>query len=145
MDLIEAAPSQTETFSGALDERILVLAPTGDDAALMSRVLRDRGLNAVVVDDLRALADALEAGAGVALIASEAFDDVEGNTALQHVLERQEAWSEMPILLFGGTVEDAASRATELVGARAQIVLLERPLGIATFVSATETALYSKP
>ncbi|HXI11610.1 MAG TPA: HAMP domain-containing sensor histidine kinase [Thermoanaerobaculia bacterium] len=125
-------------------ERILVLAPTGDDALLVSRILEERGLDTVVVPDLTELTRELLAGAGAVLIASEAIDNVESSSILQEVLERQDTWSEMPILLFGGSVEDAASRATEQLGMRAQIVLLERPLGIATFVTATEAALRSR-
>lgn len=139
-----AEPTDQEAIACAIAERILVLAPTGDDAGLVSEILRGRGLGVVVVDSLAALSYELQEGAGVALIASEAIDDVEACRTLQRVLERQEPWSEMPILLFGGSVEDAASRATELLGTSAQIVLLERPLGIATFVTATEAALRSR-
>lgn len=145
MNRIEPAPVvEPASLDPALNERILVLAPTGDDASLVFGILRERGLDVVIVADLRALADELERGAGVALIASEALYDRDACRALQVALEHQETWSELPILLFGGSVEDAASRATELIGARAQIVLLERPLGIATFVSATEAALRSR-
>lgn len=120
-----------------------MLAPTGDDAALVSEILRQRGLEVVVIDDVRELAREIEAGAGVAMIATEALGDAH-ESILHDVLQRQERWSEMPILLFGGHAEDGAARATELLGTRAQIVLLERPLGIAAFVSATDAALRSR-
>ena len=127
-----------------LEERLLVLAPTGDDAALIAEILRDRDLDVVIVTDAAALADEIGRGAAVVLIASEALDEPESGSMLQRALEGQEPWSEMPIILFGGDVEDTASRATELLGTRAQIVLLERPLGIATFVTATDAALRSR-
>lgn len=133
-----------EAIACAITERILVLAPTGDDAQLVSAILQGRGLGVVPVHSLEALGRELQEGVGVALIASEALDNVEACRMLQGVLERQEPWSEIPILLFGGSVEDAASRVTELLGTSAQIVLLERPLGIATFVTATEAALRSR-
>jgi len=122
-----------------LDERILVLAPTGDDAALAANILAGRGLDAVIVADAATLAREIEVGASVALIASEAFADT-GGAELREALHRQEPWSELPIVLFGGDLEDSASGATELLGTRAQIILLERPLGIATFVTAIDTA-----
>ena len=128
----------------SLEERLLVLAPTGDDAALIAEILRDRDLDVVIVTDAAALAEEIERGAAVVLIASEALDERGSGSMLQRALEGQEAWSEMPIILFGGDVEDSASRATELLGTRAQIVLLERPLGIATFVTATDAALRSR-
>jgi signal transduction histidine kinase len=126
-----------------LDERILVLAPTADDAVLAATILIERGLDAVIVADDAALAREIEAGASMAVIASEAFAET-GGSLLREALDRQEAWSEMPIVLFGGDLEDAASGATELLGTRAQIILLERPLGIATFTTAIDAARRSR-
>ena len=126
-----------------LDERILVLAPTADDAALTVEILGGRGLDAVIVADTAALAREMEAGASVVLIASEAFPE-SGSSPLRQALDRQEAWSEMPIVLFGGDLEEAASGATEVLGTRAQIILLERPLSIATFLTAIDSALRSR-
>ncbi|HYK01216.1 MAG TPA: HAMP domain-containing sensor histidine kinase [Thermoanaerobaculia bacterium] len=143
----EAAPSRVVERRSAerlLQERILVLAPTGDDAGLVSEILLRRGLNVDVVAGAGALAEEIHRGAAVVLVASEALDEAGSGLVLQQALERQEPWSEMPVILFGGDVEDAASGATELLGTRAQIVLLERPLGIATFVTATEAALRSR-
>jgi signal transduction histidine kinase len=127
-----------------VQERILVLAPTADDGTLIAEILLRRGLNVEIMDDAPALAAEIQRGAAVVLVASEALDEGGAGLVLQEALQRQEPWSEMPVLLFGGDVEDAASRATELLGTRAQIVLLERPLGIATFVTATEAALRSR-
>lgn len=111
---------------------------------LVTGILHDRALESVIVNDIDALAREVEKGAGVALIASEALDDSESVAALREVLDAQQAWSELPILLFAGDVENAASAATELLGSRAQLVLLERPLGIAAFVTATDAALRSR-
>lgn len=125
------------------NERILVLAPTADDARLAAQILTERALEAVTVADTAALAREIEAGAGIVVIASEAFPEPD-ETPLRKALDRQEAWSEMPVILFGGDLEDAGARATELLGMRAQIILLERPLGIATFVTAIDAALRSR-
>ncbi|MEA2462415.1 MAG: hypothetical protein QOJ98_162 [Acidobacteriota bacterium] len=143
-DAVPARVIERRSPDRLLEERILVLAPTGDDAALVAEILLRRGLNAVIVPDAGALAEEIHRGAAVVLIATEALDAPGSGLVLQHALERQESWSEMPVLLFGGDIEAAASRATELLGTRAQIVLLERPLGIATFVTATDAALRSR-
>ena len=119
-------------------------APTGDDAALIERVLAEHGFQVAAVDGLAALARELETGAGMALIASEAFEDEAGVAALREVLDRQDSWSELPILFLGGGVEGTAAPVTALLGSSAQIVLLERPLGIGTFVTAAEAALRSR-
>lgn len=127
-----------------LAERVLVHAPTGDDAALIERVLAEHGFQVSTVDGLAALARELETGAGMALIASEAFEDEAGVAALREILDRQDSWSELPVLFLGGGVEGAAAPVTELLGSSAQIVLLERPLGIGTFVTAAQAALRSR-
>jgi signal transduction histidine kinase len=127
-----------------VEGRILILAPTGDDATLVSEILVDRGLNAVTVADMAALAQEIQAGAAVVLLASEALDEPGAGSTVQSALAGQEPWSEMPVVLFGGDVEDAVSRATALIGTRAQLVVLERPLGMATFVTAIDAALRSR-
>jgi signal transduction histidine kinase len=129
-----------------IDERVLVLAPTGDDATLVARILEDRGVAVDIVPDLAGLAHALRSGAGAALIASEGLAGAtpEALAALRDALAQQESWSELPVLLFGGDSKDDTATGAELLGTRAYVVLLERPLGIATFVSAIDAALRSR-
>jgi signal transduction histidine kinase len=143
MDAIAMAV-EPESSARVPSERILVLAPTADDAALIAGVLGDHGYGVELVDGMPELARELDAGAGALLIASEAFDDAAGVAVLREVLDRQESWSEIPVLFLGGNGESAAGPVAELLGSSAQIVLLERPLGIATFVTATEAALRSR-
>lgn len=139
-------PSAVERTPAAalLAERVLVLAPTADDGPLIARLLEDGGYAVHLVDGLAALAREMEAGAGVAVLASEAFEDAEGVAVLREVLDRQASWSEFPLLILGGSAEGSSFPLTGLLGASAQLVLLERPLGIATFTSATEAALRSR-
>ena len=128
----------------ALGERVLVVAPTGDDAAVAAQILRGAGSDVLVLDDLTALAREVDAGAGLVLIASEALADGPGCTSLREALERQEAWSEIPILLIGGGPDAQPGRQAALLGDSAHVVLLERPLGMATFLTAVESALRSR-
>ncbi len=143
-DIAEKETRAAEPHSRGFAERILVLAPTADDAALIAGILQERELEPFVVGNLDTLAREVSSGAGVALIASEVFDGGESVAALRKVLAAQQTWSELPVLLFGGGAENEAAAATELLGSRAQIVLLERPLGVAAFVTATEAALRSR-
>ena len=138
-----SAVSDRRLADRRLDERILVLAPTADDAPLTAQVVAGRGLDVVIVADTTELAREIEAGASVVLIASEAFSET-GESPLRQALDRQEAWSEMPIILFGGDPAQVASGATEILGSRAQIILLERPLSIATLLTAIDAALRSR-
>lgn len=130
----------------AVSERILILAPSGDDGPLTAEILRQHKLLPTIVPDATALAREIERGAGAVLITSEAFEDFAGGSILRDVLDRQEPWSEMPMVLFGSGHDTAAaaSQATELLGTRAYIIQLERPLAIATFLMATDAALRSR-
>jgi signal transduction histidine kinase len=135
---METAPARVP------DERILVLAPTGDDAALIARVLHEHGFHVDTFETLADLARDLVNGAGVVVIASEALDDAAPVAELREALERQESWSEIPLLLLGGGGTSSTAPITELLGSSAQLVVLERPLGVATFVTAAEAALRSR-
>lgn len=127
-----------------LSERILVRAPSGDDAPLIAEVLGREGREVVALEDLSALAREWERGAGALLIATETFNEPECCTTLRELLDAQEPWSEIPVLLLGAGGADEVPRLEELLGNRAQLLILERPLGITTFVSAVESALRSR-
>jgi signal transduction histidine kinase len=130
--------------SRLLSERILVRAPTGDDASLIGEILGARGFVVVSVDDTAALATAWRDGAGMLLIASEALNDRDFCTSLRELLDAQEPWSEIPVMLLGAGGNEEDSQVKQILGDRAQILILERPIGIATFVSAAEAALRSR-
>ncbi|MGZ8869044.1 MAG: ATP-binding protein [Thermoanaerobaculia bacterium] len=135
---------ECRTEGWVLSERVLVRAPSGDDAALIADVLGREGREVVPLDDLSALAREWARGAGALLIATEALNDSECCTSLRELLDAQEPWSEIPVVLLGGGAEDEEPRVAELLGNRGQLLILERPLGIATFVSAIDSALRSR-
>ncbi|MCA1732843.1 MAG: hypothetical protein LC732_04500, partial [Acidobacteria bacterium] len=137
-------PIDRRSATRGLAERILVLAPTGDDATLVEQILKEHERDVAVVDDLGALIEAMETAAGAAVIASEAFEDSEGCGRLRQTLERQEPWSDIPVLLLGGTGEAEAARVTQLLGKSSHVLILERPLAMATFLSAIDAALRTR-
>lgn len=124
-------------------ERVLVVAPTGDDASLVTRILGEAGLEVVALDDLAALAGEITSGAGAALITTEALAD-DGVGQLRQMLDSQEPWSELPVLLLGRSVDSESAPAVQLLGRNANLVVLERPLGLATFMTAIDAALRSR-
>ena len=125
-----------------MHERVLICAPTADDGPLIAQILAQRGFEAVVLDGAEALGDEWTSGSGVLVVASEALTDDEFRTTLRQLLDDQESWSELPVILLGGSIADEAPR--EMLGTRAQLLILERPLGVATFVIAIEGALRSR-
>jgi signal transduction histidine kinase/ActR/RegA family two-component response regulator len=127
------------------DERVLVLAPTGRDAALASGVVRHAGLTALECPGAGYLLRELTAGAGVALVAEEALSSATLD-ALQDVLRRQEPWSDIPIIVFtavGESIDDSTSplRVLEPLG---NVTILERPVRMTTLLSAVKTALRAR-
>lgn len=125
-----------------LERRLLVLAPTGRDAALSRTILSEAGVACSLCHDLTALIGALGDGAGAALLAEEAL--VPGEAArLVRALEAQPPWSDLPLLILtrGGADSPAARYAMEALG---NVTLLERPVRIAALLSAVRSALRAR-
>src|SRR4051812_35705621 len=82
----------------ALEERVLILAPSRRDAPTVAEILEHAGFFPEVCADLAALCHAFEhGGAGTALIAQEALR--RNQRRLSECLDRQPPWSDLPILL----------------------------------------------
>jgi signal transduction histidine kinase/ActR/RegA family two-component response regulator len=121
------------------EERVLLLAPTGRDAAMAETVLAQAGIVACVCADSSELCREIEGGAGAALLAEEALTGG-GTKSLFRTLERQPPWSDLPILLFASS-EASADRLLESFGSHANVTILDRPILITTVVSAVRAAL----
>jgi signal transduction histidine kinase/ActR/RegA family two-component response regulator len=131
-------------FDPLLEERVLVLAPRGRDAQVISQVLMNAGLVCTVCDNHKALLQDLEAGAGTALIAEEALLEVD-LMPLADWLSRQASWSDFPFVLL--TAKESLRRmpaARALLGSLSNVILLERPLNAETLRRATASALRAR-
>jgi signal transduction histidine kinase/CheY-like chemotaxis protein len=133
------------TDRNALEQRVLVLAPSGRDAALASQVLEQAQITAVVCADLAALTAAMDAGAGAAVLANEALTP-EVIAALTAHLHRQPAWSDFPLLIFTARAASASEnrRSLEAFACLGNVTALERPVHPLTMVSATQAALRAR-
>ena len=127
---------------GASSERALILAPKGRDAAVASALIREAGYYANVCDDLAALLQQIESGAGIAVIADEAIKtaDLRG---LMRWLGDQPSWSDFPIILLthqGGGPErnPDAVRLGQVLG---NVTFIERPFHPTTLVSIVGSAV----
>jgi signal transduction histidine kinase/ActR/RegA family two-component response regulator len=132
----------TECERESLEQRVLVLAPTGKDAELTQSVLDRADVACVCLSDLTQLCKELEQGASAVLLAEEAV--VAGrDECLDEWLARQPPWSDLPVLVLArpGADSAAVSRAMELLG---NVTVLERPTRIAALVSAIRTALRAR-
>ncbi|HME69283.1 MAG TPA: ATP-binding protein [Myxococcota bacterium] len=127
------------------EERILILAPIGRDAAAIGDVLRRAGLQGVVCPDLPALLDSLRAGAGAAMVAEEALFG-RGSTSLVEWVEAQPPWSDLPFIVL--TSKQARPEVPvwrkSLLAKLRNASLLERPLDALGLSSAAESAVRSR-
>jgi signal transduction histidine kinase/CheY-like chemotaxis protein len=124
---------------GCAEYRVLILAPTGKDAALARAVVNDAKIQASVCGDMRCVINELDGGAGAVLLAEEALGD-EPMARLREALGRQPAWSDLPLLVLTrpGADSPAVAAALDTLG---NVTLLERPVRIASLVSALRAAL----
>lgn len=123
-------------------ERVLVRAPTGRDAALVCRVLEDEGIRCAVCRDGDDLDRELERGAGAAIVEQEALD-AQAISRIVSRLEAQPLWSDLPLLVLTrreGGVDQVVGALEPMVN----VTLLERPVQIATLVSAVHSALRAR-
>src|SRR5205809_1046101 len=125
-----------------LNLRVLILAPTGKDAALTAAVLSEAAIDPLVCPDLACVERAIEEGAGLLLLAEEAIAGG-GLRTLGTALSRQPAWSDLPVLLLTRHGADSAT-VVQAVPALGNVTLLERPVRPATLVSAVRAALKAR-
>src|SRR5579863_1912367 len=129
-------PSET---SNDLEQRVLLVAPTKRDAQVTQNVLAQVGLTCVDCHDLRQLNAELAAGAAT-LVLTEASILSPGIEELVAALDRQPAWSDLPIVLFlrGGVQSPAAVKVLKSLR---NVTLLELPAPLRSVVSAIEAAV----
>ena len=132
----------TSAHANANELRLLILAPTGRDAALSEGILREVAIDCRICRDLNSLCDELIQGAGAVLLAEEAIPDAT-RQRLAELIAQQPPWSDLPVLIM--TRQGANSGVVAgAVGSLGNVTLLERPTRVATLVSAVRTALRAR-
>ncbi|TDH64697.1 response regulator [Dankookia rubra] len=135
-------PANGAAPADAQAERALVLAPRGRDAPLAAALLQEAGIAAEPVGGVSALLAAMQGGAGLAVVAEEAFRDVD-LAPLAALLAEQPPWSDFPFVLLtgrgGGPERNPA--AVRLWGVLGNVSFLERPFHPTTLVSVVRAAL----
>jgi signal transduction histidine kinase len=128
----------------AAPERVLLVAPTGRDAALATAALRAARIEVVAYRDLAEAAAEVERGAAALLLAQEAIDAA-GLARVGEAIVRQAPWSDLPVIVF----TSAASRldppvALDRLARLGNVTLLERPLRRTTFVTVVRSAIRAR-
>ena len=126
------------------EERILILAPVGQDAAAMTTLFQAHGCVAIVCATAREVCDHLAAGSAVLLMTEEALELPQIPDVLRQ-LEAQPPWSELPLIMLTRGGESRLTRLLSLVAeAAGTMTLLERPIGEVTLLRSIEVALKSR-
>jgi PAS domain S-box-containing protein len=124
---------------------VAILAPSGGDGPLACRMLVRAGLEARVCRDMAATVACIESGVGAVVIAEEALGR-SAHTRLTATLDRQPAWSDLPmvVLLSEDELSNAIAPGVAHLAARANLTLLERPVRLATLVTTLRSALRAR-
>jgi signal transduction histidine kinase/ActR/RegA family two-component response regulator len=127
------------------DERILIVAPVGQDAVAMAQRLDAHGLSTRICGDLGECCREFDAGAGALLLTQEALE-LSQLFLLLATLKAQQPWSEIPlIILTTAGAESNLSRLLDLTASAAgSVTVLERPISATTLVRSVEVALRSR-
>jgi signal transduction histidine kinase/CheY-like chemotaxis protein len=125
-------------------ERVLLVAPTGRDAALAVSVLRPVRVEVATCRDLAEVVAELARGAGALLIAQEAIEPG-GAQLLAGWIAHQRAWSDLPVMI----ITSASSRldpavALEHLAPFGNVILLERPLRRTSLISIVRSAIRAR-
>ncbi len=122
--------------------RVVILLPTGKDAALTAAVFGEAAIESVVCPHVACVDEVLQEGAGVLLIAEEAIAG-DGLHLLATAVSRQPTWSDLPVLLLTRYGADSATvgKAVHTLG---NVTLLERPVRPATLLSNVRAALKTR-
>jgi len=141
---VTARPLQVESAARKITD-VAVHAPTGRDGQLTVAILERWGLSARLCVDMRNLCDAVTDDIGVLLVAEEALGRGTREQLLA-ALAKQPSWSDIPLIVLTGEGElsRSISEGIEAVATRGNAVLLERPVRIATLITALRSALRAR-
>jgi signal transduction histidine kinase/CheY-like chemotaxis protein len=129
----------------SLDERVLVLAPTGRDGPLIGKTLGAAGVEVDLCRHTDELCEEIRRGVGAAIVAEEGLHE-DGLRCLRDVFASQPPWSEVPLLILTmtGTTTSHSAQVARLLEAKVSLSFLERPLRMLTLKSAVHSALRAR-
>jgi signal transduction histidine kinase/ActR/RegA family two-component response regulator len=125
------------------DERVIIVAPVGQDAGAMAALLEGEGFQTEVCSGLMECCEKLS-NAGALLLTEEALELPQVSVLLE-ALKEQPAWSELPLIILTSGGESRLAKLLNLVAAAAgNVTLLERPMSKATLLRSIHVAVSSR-
>ncbi|HQS33723.1 response regulator [Polaromonas sp.] len=126
----------------SMEQRIVICAPTGQDAALTGKVFASVGLQSIICCDVARVIEAMPDGVGALLLVEEAVSGHAMNALVEYVAS-QPTWSDLPILLLTRSGADSldVQRAVKHLG---NVTLLERPVRTIALIAATRAVIRAR-
>ena len=125
-----------------METRILIYAPTGQDAPLAAKVLAKAAIDSHVCRTLAELTTELQLGAGAVLTVEEALPPG-GDKLLQDYVAQQPDWSDLPIMLLTHRGADSPT-VRKAVANLGNLSLMERPVRTLTLITALHSSLRAR-
>jgi signal transduction histidine kinase len=135
---------QTRMLRRQKNERVIVIAPIGQDAVAMAASLDAQGFETQICDGLDGYSREMIDSAGALLLTEEALESARGSLLL-NLLKGQPPWSELPLIILTSGGESRRAGLLNLAAAAAgSVTLLERPLSTVTLMHSVQVALRSR-
>lgn len=125
-----------------MEKRVLIYAPTGQDAMLAAKMLTLAGVDNLVTDTSAQLATELLIGVGAVLTVEEALSNG-GLKVLGEFVQRQPNWSDLPIVLLTNRGPDSLS-VRQAIGVLGNVTLLERPVRTLTLITSLQSVIRAR-
>ncbi len=127
-----------------MDDRVLILAPRGRDAAIAADLLGRNDIVAFVCRDQADLLAELAKGAAAVMLTEEALT-TEEIASLAEWVAAQPNWADIQfVVLANGTRTPRTARATQRLADLGNVLLLERPLHAEAMIGAIRSAITAR-
>ncbi|MEJ7808544.1 MAG: hybrid sensor histidine kinase/response regulator, partial [Telluria sp.] len=126
-----------------MEKRVLIYAPSGQDAVLASKMLTLAHVDNLIAATPAQLAAELLVGVGAVLTVEEALSNGGGLKVLGDFVQRQPNWSDLPIVLLTHRGPDSIS-VRQALGVLGNVTLLERPVRTLTLITSLQSVLRAR-
>ncbi len=125
-------------------DRVLILAPTGNDGAVQKEVLTNEQISVLICEDMQQLCSRIEDGTGTAIIAEEALSG-EALALLAKTIDNQPEWSDFPMIIMASAGSDPDMTWVVLSGEKTlNAAVLKRPVLTKSLLTAVRASLRSR-
>ncbi len=133
-----------DSSAADIESRVLVFAPVGRDGALTREFLGRESIATVVCASLDHVCAELSQHAGAIMLTEEALEDI-SFPVLTEAINRQAAWSDVPVILFAGSPDRSASfRTLGVIESLRNVTVIERPIRVGAVISVVRAALRAR-